>query len=126
MANGEFLNYPKARIALGAGDLVQVTKFNLKTTNGAKLKHTLRRRGAGKTMGVVESTLSFDLDVDEDGIERDYLDMILTGEDQTVSIKLPGGETRTFVGTATSETVDQPIDDACTVSIEMIGNVAKS
>lgn len=122
----EFLNYPKARIALGAGDLVQVTNFTLDTKNGAKLKHTLRKKGAGATTGVEEGSLKFDMDVDEGGIERDYFGMLQSGAKQKVRCALPGGQTRLFVGRVASETIDQPLDDACKVSIEMIGRVEKA
>lgn len=122
----EPLFYPKSHIALGAGDLVQVTNFRLATTNDAKKKATLRKRNAGFTLGVETSTLSFDMEIDEEGVERDYLNMIRTGETQKVRIALPGGQQRVFTGVATSETLEQPLDDALKASIEMIGGVEET
>lgn len=122
----EFLNYPKSRIALGAGDLVQVTNFTADTTNNAKVKHTLRKKAAGATTGTEETSLKFDMDVDENGIERDYLTMIKTGTTQKVRCALPGGETRLFTGIASKETIDQPLDDAMKVSIEMVGRFERN
>lgn len=121
MATQEPLFFPKAHIALGAGDLQQVTNWRLAITNDGKKKATLRKRNAGFTLGVETSTLSFDMEIDEEGIERDYLAMIRTGTTQKVRCALPGGQQLMFVGIATSKTLEQPLDDALKVSIEMIG-----
>lgn len=117
----DFLRYPKAQMSLGAGDLVQVTNFKLTTKNNAKTKHTLRRNGAGSTLGTTDAELSFDMEVDERGQEREYAEMLFSGTAQTVRIKLPGGKVVVFTGVVNTEDLDQPLDDALKVSISMNG-----
>jgi hypothetical protein len=120
------LKYPKAAIAQGAGDLVQVTNFNLDYTNNAKLKHTLRRKASGITLGVEEGTLKFDIEIDESGMERDYITFVKTGAVKQVRAKLPGGTTLVLKGAYSQFSLDQPMDDACKLSMTFICGVDKA
>jgi hypothetical protein len=122
----DVLNYPKAAIAMGNGDLVQVTNFNFDFTNNAKLKHTLRRKVAGVVKGNEEGTLKFDLEIDETGPERDYFNLIKTGEIKQVRAKLPGGMTLVLKGAYQQLSLDQPLDDACKMSLTFICGADKA
>jgi hypothetical protein len=118
----DFKLFPKGQIALDSGDLIQVTNVKQETTTNAKVVHTIRRKGAGATLGVEESTLSFDAVCDEDGFERDYLKMVKKGTVKQVRIKVPG-ETLNFVGVASKRSLELPLDDAIKYTIEMVGRV---
>ena len=73
------LTYPRGRIALDTGDLLDVTNVKLDATNNSKQVHTLRRKGAGVTLGTEETTITFGVAVSEEGLERDYLTMVKRG-----------------------------------------------
>ncbi len=118
--------FPKAAIAQGAGDLVSVTNFNVDFTNNAKVKHTLRRKAAGITLGNEECTVKFDLEADETGLERDFITDVKRGTIKQLRIKLPGATTLVCKGAYSQASIDQPMDDACKVSMTFIGSLDKA
>src|SRR5574341_796310 len=87
---------------------------------GGKLQHTLRQKGAGLSMGVEETMVSFDALVSEDGPERDYLKLLKKGTIKQLRVKLPG-ETLTINGGVSKRSVEIPLDDAVKYTIEFIG-----
>lgn len=121
MANEQAL-YPRGRAAFGAGDLVDVTNIKIDTTNNAKQVHTIRRRGAGFTLGTEETTVTFDLVVSEHGEERDWIDAMKRGLVKQIRLKLPG-RTMTINGTVKQVSTDMPIDDAIKQSVTFIGHL---
>ena len=113
--------YPRGSIAMGNGDLIQVTNVKIDHTNNAKQVHTIRQKGAGITLGVEETTISFDAVVSEDGPERDYLKMLKKGEIKQVRIKIPG-ETISVNGTVSQLSKELPLDSEIKFSITFIGH----
>lgn len=122
MAITEQLKYPRGRIALGTGDLIDVTNVKIDITNNAKQIHTLRQKGAGFTLGVEETNVSFDVAVSEDGLERDYLADIKAGSVKQLRIKIPG-KTITVNGAFKDASFELPLDDAIKVSVMFIGDM---
>ena len=114
--------YPKGRIAMGNGDLADVTDVQIKTTNGGKQVHTLRKRGAGTTLGKEETSVTFKSAVTEDGPERDYWKMCQKGQVKTLRIKLPA-KTLTVEGIYTEVDGELPIDDAVHVNCTFVGKL---
>jgi predicted secreted protein len=112
--------FPRGWIAMGNGDLIQVTNVKIDHTNNAKQVHTIRRKGAGITLGVEETTVSFDAVVDEDGSERDYLKMLKQGQIKQLRVKVPG-ETLTISGTVSALSKELPLDSEIKYSITFIG-----
>lgn len=112
--------YPRGWIAMGNGDLIQVTNVKIDHTNNAKQVHTIRRKGAGITLGVEETTVSFDAVVDENGSERDYLKMLKRGDIKQLRVKVPG-ETLTITGTVSALSKELPLDAEIKYSITFIG-----
>lgn len=115
--------YPRGRIALDSGDLIDVTNVKVDTTNNAKQIHTLRQKGAGFTLGVEETTVSFDIVCSENGEERNYIDMLKRGLVKQVRIKIPG-RTMTVNGTVKQMSVELPIDDAIKQTVSFIGHMS--
>lgn len=112
MADNELEVFPRAYIAQGNGDLVKVTNFSWGLSNGAKIKHTLRKPGAGATVGPSEVMISFDFLVGEDGFERDYIRDCQQGRVRQLRSKVPGGAVLTTNGVYQSVDLDAPLDDA--------------
>lgn len=113
--------YPKGQIAMGNGDLIDVTNVKYDHKSGAKQVHTLRRSGAGITMGNDESSISFDSVVSEDGPEVDFLRLVKKGTVKQIRLKIPG-ETITVNGVADSRSLELPLDGAIKMSINFIGH----
>lgn len=121
MAEQKF--YPKGKIAMGNGDLVDVTNISFEISNGAKQISTLRRKQAGFTLGPGEGKVSFSSVISEGGLERDYFKDCQKGKAAQLRIKLPGGLTLTYNGVYSSVKGDMPLDDATKVDCEFIGKL---
>ena len=117
--------YPRGFIAMGNGDLIQVTNIKVDNVNGAKQVHTIRKKGAGIVFGHEECTVTFDAFVDEDGPERDYLKMLKNGDIKQVRIKIPG-ETLTVNGAVSHLSEELPVDAAIKFAITFIGKSEQS
>lgn len=122
MAN-EQLIYPQAFLAQGNGDLVQVSNFTVTLTSNAKQVHTLRRKGAGVTLGTEETTVTFDFAIDEDGPERNYWRDVKRGTIRQLRAKIPGGAVLTINGVYSACDLDAPLDDATKGSCTFIGRM---
>lgn len=116
------LVYPRGQIAEGAGDLIDVTNVKVTTTNNGKQVHTIRRKGAGITLGTEETTVTFDSVISEEGQERDYFKKVKKGTIQQLRIKVPG-ETLTVQGSYTTRDFELPLDDAIKLSLTFIGHL---
>lgn len=116
------LVYPRGRITVGSGDLIDVTNIKITTTNNAKQVHTILQKGAGITLGVTETTVTFDSVISEDGQERDYFTLVQTGVISQLRIKLPL-ETITVEGTYKTRDFELPLDDSIKLSMEFVGAV---
>jgi hypothetical protein len=119
------LIYPRGQIAQGSGDLIDVTNIKLDQVNNGKQVHTIRRKAAGVTLGVEETTISFDSVVSEEGQERDYFTLVKKGIITQVRIKIPG-ETMTVNGIYTTRNFELPLDDAIKLSLTFIGAMSDS
>jgi hypothetical protein len=117
------LIFPKAFIAQGNGDLIQVQNFKITLTNGGKQIHTLRRKGAGVTLGNQESTATFDSAIDENGSERNYWKDCMRGIIRQLRAKAPGRTVLILNGIYTGVDFDGPIDDAAKVSCTFVGHM---
>jgi len=115
--------YPRGRIALGNGDLIDVTGVRVNTTNNAKQVHTLARPGNGIVLGNEETTVSYDAVVSEDGQERDYFQLVKSGKIVQLRIKVPG-ETISVKGAYRSRNFDLPLDDSIKLSLEFVGHLS--
>lgn len=123
MANNEQQFFSKAFLAQGNGDLVLVTNYSSKLSNGAKQKHTLRQAGAGITMGVTEAEITFDFLIGENGFERDYVRAIQRGQLVQLRSKVPGGAVLTYNGAYSNLQMDMPLDDAVKGTVTFIGKL---
>lgn len=115
--------YPRGRIALGSGDLIDVTNVKVTHTNNSKQVHTMNKSGTGIVKGNEECTISFDCVVSETGQERDYFALVKTGAIVQLRVKLPL-ETITVNGAFKSRNFDLPMDDSIKLSLEFIGSMA--
>lgn len=122
MSNTEQRIYPRGRIALDSGDLVDVTNVKVSTTNNAKQVHTLRQPGAGVTMGNPETTITFDVAISEDGMERNYLEMVRKGTLKQIRIKVPGA-TINVEGVFKETGFELPLDSEIKQNLSFIGKI---
>lgn len=116
------LTYPRGRIALDTGDLLDVTNVKLDATNNSKQVHTLRRKGAGVTLGTEETTVTFDVAVSEEGLERDYLTMVKRGTIKQLRLKVPG-TTINVEGIFKDVGFELPLDAEIKQNLTFIGKI---
>lgn len=106
------------------GDLAQVTNFKVKLTNGAKLKHTLRKSPSGVVFGHRECSGSFDVEVPEGGEERGYWEMVANQEIKQIRIKIPGRTLAVDIATSDIE-MELPSDDAIKITCTYVGDLKR-
>jgi hypothetical protein len=116
--------YPRGRLALGSGDLIDVVNVKLTHTSNAKQVHTLRQRGAGIVLGNQETTVSFEIAISDQGEERDWFEMLEKGLIKQLRIKVPG-RTITVNGACSKCDVDIPLDDAIKYMVEFVGRLER-
>jgi hypothetical protein len=114
--------YPRGQIALDNGDLIDVTNVKMDHTNNAKQVHTIRQKGAGITLGVEETNITFDMVINEDGFERDYFTFVKKGRVKQLRLKVPG-KTYTVNGTFKDQGLELPLDDSIKMSMAFCGHM---
>lgn len=114
--------YPRGFVAMGSGDLIDVTNVKLDIDDGSKQVHTIRQKGAGITQGVEESTATFDAVVSEFGEEADWLQLVKKQQIKQLRIKIPG-RTISMNGKYKMVSYELPLDDAIKISLTFIGKV---
>jgi hypothetical protein len=112
--------YEHGYVAMGNGDLIDVTDVTLEVTDNSKLIHTLRQKAAGTTQGVEEATLTFNATIPDGGEEADWLALVKQHEIKNVRIKVPG-RTINMIGKYSSVRYEIPLDDAVKVGLTFIG-----
>jgi len=122
MASTEQVIYPRGRIALDSGDLVDVTNVKVDFTNNAKQVHTLRRPGAGYTLGTQEVTVTYDAAISAEGFERDYFSMVKRGTIKQLRIKVPG-KTINVEGVYKTAGLELPLDSEIKQSLTFVGKM---
>jgi hypothetical protein len=118
----ELQQFPRGVVAMGNGDLTQVTNLKVKASNNAKLKHSLRKSPSGFVLGNKECSGSFDLDVPETGEERDWWGMVKDGTVKQLRIKIPG-TTKAINIVASDLDLELPTDDAIHETVSFIGEI---
>lgn len=118
--------YPRGAIGHGSGALVEVENVGLDIKTNTKLKHTIARSPSGYTMGTNEATLTFKMNIGENGAERDFYTSLATGNVEGFRLLLPGSLTFRVTGVVTGTKYDLPLDDAVTVDVEVICKVQKT
>ena len=114
--------YPKASIAMGNGDLLDVYNVELTITANKKVIHTLRRDAAGIFKGPVEATVSFSSKIGKNGEELDYLEMVRNHVIKSLRLKLPN-RTVTIEGEYGEVKYSSGNDDAIDLSTTFSGGV---
>lgn len=116
------VKYPKLRMAIGAGDLIDVYDVSLSWEDGKKSVSTLRQPRSGHTVGSTEVKVTFKSYISEEGFERDYFGPYQRDEQINAKVKLPGGTTIGIVGTYTQPRITGNVDGAVEFEMSMIGS----
>jgi hypothetical protein len=114
--------FPRGQVAMENGDLITAVNIKIDTTNNAKQVHTIRVKGAGVTLGVEETTVTMDLVVSEDGMERAWHKKLKQGTIEQLRIKVPG-QNFTVNGVVKQLGTELPIDDAIKQNVVFIGHM---
>lgn len=120
----DFLDYPKGRIAQGAGDLNDVSDFTLAYQDGEKHVNTLRRNGAGSTSGPRNCTLSLTIKISELGFERDYMGNYRKRKVLLYRLKA-ANETFVMKGRLSNPQLVSNVDGEITFTVSVIGKDQK-
>lgn len=125
MNDGDQLVFPQSYLAMGNGDLTQVTDFRVSLTNKGKQVHTQRNPGAGVVKGKPECTITFNFVIDEKGYERNYWSLVQDGTIKQLRAKTPGGQVIVVNGMYTGTELNGPLEDATSGSATFVGKMEK-
>jgi hypothetical protein len=112
--------YYKAQLALGSGNLMDVTNFRIEFMDNSKKVNTFG--GEGIFQGSQDSTLSFDFSVGQYGEEADWVDMVKTLSIKQFRFKVPS-RTLTFEGKISNYSLESTLDSEIKGSVTVIGNL---
>lgn len=115
------LLYPQAYLAMENGDLQQVTDFRITLSVNARILHLFRQPASGLIFGPQEARGSFNFAIDEEGIERRYVDALLNRKRKQLRAKLPGGQILILRMGFAAVDLDGPLDDATKGSCTWLG-----
>lgn len=115
----EYLDYPKARCALGAGDLMDCYDVNGSAEDGEKSVATLRRNPGGSTGGARSGNVTLKSAISEEGFERDWMGKWRKREVVQLRIKVPG-LTWVFTGRLTKPTITSNVDGFIDFQISLV------
>lgn len=116
----DFLDYPKGRIAVGAGDLHDAVDINLAYTDGEKVVHTLRNHAAGSTSGGRSVTLTYKSALSEKGYERNYMKHYYKRQVLQFRVKVPG-KTHTVLGRLSEPNIVSNVDGNIEFTVKVVG-----
>lgn len=116
----EYELYPRGAIAMGNGELVQVTNVKVSYTNAAKNIPTIRSAFSGFVVGEASLTGSLDTVVPASGEERDYWAMVEKGTVKQVRLKLPG-KTKAFNIVFDKVDIELPVGAPIAMNLTFIG-----
>ena len=122
MAQPEFLDYPKARVGMGSGDLVDVYDVSGQLEDGEQTVSTLRSNPGGSTGGKRSAKLTFKSAISEEGFERDYFGMWAKRKVVQMRLKVPG-RTISFIGRLTSPSLSNNTDTFIDNTWTLVGRV---
>jgi len=122
MADNELKQYPRGSLAIGNGDVQSAASASFTTTNNGKLVHTLRRSPAGVVLGTREASGTFELVVDEDGLEIEIFNRIANGDTVNFRFKMPQ-TTKVIEGILTNADISLPVDDVVGVTLAFVGRL---
>lgn len=81
--------YPDGQISFGSGNIQDATATTLNINNNAKTVNTLSGSAKGVTIGPLEVSGSIAIMVSQDGMEHDWISMVLAGAPQEFNFKMP-------------------------------------
>lgn len=119
------LDFPRGQVAMNGGDLVQVQDATLDIVNGGKVISTLRSNPAGFVKGNLVATLKFNGVVSEDGPERDWPEMVATGDPQQVIFKAVPGTKYTIDCNATDMNLSLTMEEGTKFSVTLMGALVR-
>ena len=114
--------FETASIAMGNGDLVSVTNFDLTLGVNAKQVSTLRKKGAGTHKGEETCSVTFDCVVGENGEEADWIALVKTRTVKALRAKVPN-RTMTINGEYGEVKIASSLDDAIKYSLSFVGHM---
>lgn len=116
----EFLDYPKGRLAIGPGDLIDVYDTNFAFTDGEKIVATLRANPSGSTGGPRSAKGTFKSAISSNGFERDFWGPYQKRQTVNLRFKMPG-KVIVIVGRYTEPQITSNIDNFIDFSVAVIG-----
>lgn len=114
MAENQLLRYPRGQMKMG-GDLVQVSEASFSMNTNVRLVHTLRKSPSGVVIGNKECSFSFTAQIDEDGLERDWILLNFKGTVKTFQFILPAATALVALGVVGSCEVAMPSGEPVTL-----------
>lgn len=116
----DFKEFPKARLAVGPGDLIDVYDVSCTWEDGEKIVASLRANPSGSVGGTRSCTMTFKSQISSEGFERDFLGPYDKRKVIRLRLKLPA-KVITLVGRYTKPAITNNVDSFIDFSISCLG-----
>jgi hypothetical protein len=120
----DFADYPKARVSIEGGDLIDCYDAALTYTDGEKVVNTLRQNPAGSTGGARSASLALKCAISQAGYERDFFGHYKKRKVVQARVKI-AGKTHVITGRFTSPTVNSNVDNFVDFGIQLLGKAVE-
>ncbi len=111
-----------AAIAMGSGDLLSVTDFDLTLSTNVKQISTLRQKGVGTFKGEETCVVTFNAKIGENGEEADWIALVKQRQFKALRVKVPN-RTMTINGEYGEVKIASTLDDAIVYSLSFSGHM---
>jgi hypothetical protein len=122
MPANDLKKMPVGQVSYGAGKLSQATLARVDYSNGARLTHSLRFSPSGIVIGNREVGGAIDIQIDEDGLERDWINLAIAGTVKQCRFEIPQQEIAIIIVLTRIE-LEMRNGDAVTLRVAFVGKI---
>lgn len=116
------IEHSRGQLVISGSRARSATMASFQIVTGAKVKHTLAVQANGIVYGNAEAKVTIEVDISDEGPERDWISDLLSHKIRNVVFEIPKVGITFQVGV---DSIDgkMPLDDAVNLTINCVGKV---
>jgi hypothetical protein len=118
----DMLTHSRGQVVIAGSRVIQCVMARCSIKKGAKVKHTLNRQGNAIVYGNAEVSGTIELDLTDEGPERDWIGELLSQKKYNTHYEIPLYNIHFQIGLDTAD-VEMPLDDAIKLTLNFVGAI---